>query len=148
MSLSTGYTIFTDLLTRIQIMNNEKPSPTLYPGIDVELTTELKEVLEDSFDELIDIFLEDTPEQIEGMADAIAKGDLSRIRSYAHILNGSCSNFGAHRIDALANEIRAICKSTGDDRVNLIRLLGDIQSEYTVVAQSLSALRNDTKSAT
>lgn len=129
-------------------MNSEKTTATSYPGIDIDLVNELREVLEDSFNELIDIFLEDTPEQIEGMAGAIAQGDLSGIRSYAHILNGSCSNFGADRIDALANEIRDICKTAGDDRPNLTRLLGEIQSEYAIVARSLLTLRNGSESTT
>lgn len=105
------------------------------------LVNELMEALEDSFVELIDIFLDDTPQQIAGMAAAIDKGDLQSIRSYAHILNGSCSNFGAHQIDRLASEVREICKTVGDDRTNLTRLLGEIQKEYAVVARSLMALR-------
>jgi HPt (histidine-containing phosphotransfer) domain-containing protein len=123
-------------------MNYEISTKDHYAGIDMELVNELMEVLEEGFVELLDIFLEDTPQQIDGMASAIEKGDLEGIRSYAHILNGSCSNFGTYRIDQLLNAIRDVCKTVGDDRPTLIGLLGDVRREYDVVAQSLRTLRS------
>jgi HPt (histidine-containing phosphotransfer) domain-containing protein len=112
-----------------------------YPGVDMELVDELSQTLEAGFCELIDIFLEDTPMQIDQIANSIATGDLEHIRSYAHILSGSCSNFGCDRLNSLSSQLRDICKTIGDDRPALNEILRKILLEYSVVSDTLKKIK-------
>ena len=110
-----------------------------YPGIDTELTDELYETLGDGFIELIDIFLVDTPQQIATMENCINANDPDGVRSAAHILSGSCSNFGAHKLNECCHSLRTACKE-GQSSDLLKGVLDQIKTEYDQVAESLKSL--------
>jgi CheY-like chemotaxis protein len=64
--------------------------------------------------ELIDLFLQEAPTQLETMEDAVAKNDaasLARIISSATALKGSASNLGARTLAALCDEIEQVAKT-------------------------------------
>jgi CheY-like chemotaxis protein/HPt (histidine-containing phosphotransfer) domain-containing protein len=64
--------------------------------------------------ELIDLFLQEAPTQLEAMADAVAKNDatsLARTISAATTLKGSASNLGARNLAALCDEIEQVAKT-------------------------------------
>ena len=111
------------------------------PGIDLELIDELKDTLGTGFIELIDIFLDDSPTQIERMANSIDTGDMSGTRSCAHTLSGSCSNFGANRLTEICSRLRSACKANAS-KDELIEILSEIQLEYKTVASSVEKLRD------
>src|SRR5215210_1078759 len=48
--------------------------------------------------ELVGLFLEDMPPQLEALREAIEGGDASSVQRVAHTLKGSCGNMGAVRM--------------------------------------------------
>jgi HPt (histidine-containing phosphotransfer) domain-containing protein len=52
--------------------------------------------------ELIELFLQDVPERLAELEQAIAKGDAPLLTRAAHTIKGSCSNFGAASLAAVA----------------------------------------------
>jgi histidine phosphotransfer protein HptB len=63
--------------------------------LDVSTLDELKMVLEDDFDELINTFVCDCNDQIDGIMEAVSKNDADLIRRAAHSFKGSSGNIGA-----------------------------------------------------
>jgi HPt (histidine-containing phosphotransfer) domain-containing protein len=52
--------------------------------------------------ELIELFLQDVPQRLAELEQAIAKGDAPLLTRAAHTIKGSCSNFGAAGLAAVA----------------------------------------------
>ncbi|MCU7940467.1 MAG: Hpt domain-containing protein [gamma proteobacterium symbiont of Bathyaustriella thionipta] len=62
--------------------------------IDMNTLNELKEIMEDDFDELIAIFISDGQAQIEDLKKAIDASNSDDVRRIAHTLKGSSANLG------------------------------------------------------
>ena len=95
---------------------------------------------EDLVGELIDIFLEQAPQRVDGIKKAIAAADARSLSSQAHSLKGSAANFGA---DALT----AICQrfETGGRKGSLGELralLPDLDREFQAVCVALQDQRH------
>ena len=60
--------------------------------------------------QLIDLFLETTPENIENLGRSIATQQQEKTLRFAHKLKGSCSNLGAEKAAYLCEKIEAICQ--------------------------------------
>lgn len=52
--------------------------------------------------ELIELFLQDVPQRFAELEQALAKGDAALLTRAAHTIKGSCSNFGAANLAAVA----------------------------------------------
>ncbi len=59
----------------------------------------------DFLKELIEIFLQDIPERLKELDEALAKSDAPIVSRAAHTIKGSSSNFGAKRLAKVAHEI-------------------------------------------
>lgn len=57
--------------------------------------------------EVIELFLEDGPMEIENMRRGLTDGDSAVVRRAAHSLAGSAGNFGAVEVTTLARRIEA-----------------------------------------
>jgi hypothetical protein len=57
---------------------------------------------------IIELFLADSTERIEGMKLASATRDGDALRRLAHALKGSCGHFGAARLAALCHKVEQI----------------------------------------
>ena len=57
--------------------------------------------------ELIDVFLEDAPQRIDGVRRALAAGDAEALYQAAHALKGSAGNFGAPDVVSRAMHLEA-----------------------------------------
>ena len=77
------------------IMSDEK-------SIDMQAIDALRELSPDTgaefVRELIEIYLQDTPQRIAELDEALAKGDVPTFTRAAHTLKGSSSNFGATKL--------------------------------------------------
>jgi HPt (histidine-containing phosphotransfer) domain-containing protein len=62
--------------------------------IDIDVLNELKEIMEDDFDELISIFISDGQVQIDNLKKAIDSSNVDDARRIAHTLKGSSANLG------------------------------------------------------
>ena len=82
--------------------------------------------------ELINLFLEDTPQRLAELEHSITTGDAITIQEAAHTLKGSCGNMGAVRMHHLAVDIEASARK-GD--------LKDIQQPVQALAAAFTATR-------
>ncbi|MFL6585933.1 MAG: ATP-binding protein [Luteimonas sp.] len=88
------------------------PSPAvdrgpLPPVIDHEVLDDLRTVLGDEVDRLIDVFLDDTPRLLSALENAVDGPDYDGLRDAAHSLKSSSANLGAMSLSAAARRIEA-----------------------------------------
>lgn len=92
--------------------------------------------------ELIEIYLQDTPERLAELEAALAKGDAHALMRAAHTIKGSSSNFGATRLAQLAHEIELHGKAGNCPAATPV--LPGLKSEYALVVQALKQILNGT----
>ncbi|TDT39278.1 HPt (histidine-containing phosphotransfer) domain-containing protein [Halospina denitrificans] len=63
--------------------------------LDHEALTELRDVMEDEFNILINTFLQDADERLRQLSEAARAEDADSFRKVAHSFKGSCINIGA-----------------------------------------------------
>jgi len=108
----------------------------LLPLIDDEVIVELRDVMEDGFAELINIFLQDLPVQIEQLQGAIAQGNADDLYRVAHKLKSGCGSIGAPRLTELVRRLeQAGRQKTLEGAVELLR-----QAE-TVAGETVAGLQ-------
>ncbi len=74
--------------------------------IDLKIFNNLRDAMgADFIGELIDTFLEDAPNQIEQMSDALTEQDAESFRRAAHTIKSNAATFGAAELSALAREL-------------------------------------------
>jgi signal transduction histidine kinase/DNA-binding response OmpR family regulator/HPt (histidine-containing phosphotransfer) domain-containing protein len=115
------------VLERWLLQDEEKIEPdTFAPGaasstaapvgsIDQSVLEGLRELQEegepDILKELIELFLEDVPPQLEALREAEERDDPKSVERIAHTLKGSSSNLGAVRMAAICAELEEIGRS-------------------------------------
>ena len=77
------------------------------PVIDPEVLEDLRELLGDEVDRLIDVFLEDTPRLLASLENAVDGPDYAALREAAHSLKSSAANLGAMSLSAAARRIES-----------------------------------------
>ncbi len=110
--------------------------------IDKEALETLKSMTDPGFlVELIDVFLSDTPEQIELMRAGIEKGDLEQVRRAAHSVKSNSASFGATRLAGACRELEMIAKSGTLEGAG--PRLEQINAEYQKLVPFLQELKNE-----
>ena len=81
--------------------------PTAAPAlvIDREVLAELRSVLGNEVDKLIDLFLDDTPMLLARLEAAALAPDFEELREAAHSLKSSSANLGAMALSAAAKRV-------------------------------------------
>jgi len=79
----------------------------LPPVIDHEVLDDLRSVLGDEVDRLIDVFLDDTPRLLSALENAVDGPDYDALREAAHSLKSSSANLGAMSLSAAARRIES-----------------------------------------
>ena len=88
--------------------------------------------------ELIQIFLQDTPQRIVELEEALAKNDIPSFTRAAHTIKGSSSNFGATKFTKLAHQMEMQGKS--GDLSDSAASYRKLKSEYLLVGQALNKI--------
>lgn len=82
------------------------------PALDPEVIEGLRALeSEDApgiMNELVNLFLSDTPPRMEALAVALEQGDAKGIEEAAHSLKSSCGNLGAVGLSGIFKEIEAL----------------------------------------
>lgn len=89
--------------------------------------------------ELIDTFLEDSPQLIASMKSALAQNDLDSFRRAAHSLKSNSNNFGATILAAQSKELEMMARE-GSLKGAAEKLVG-VESEFAKVRQALGSKR-------
>ena len=86
---------------------------------------------------LITHFLEDVPNRLAALQDALQQGDAGALARVAHELNGSSGNLGVRKMRQLCVELQALGKAK--DLTQAGDLLAQLVSEFELVRQRLMA---------
>lgn len=113
----------------------------LPPALDPAALAALRELNpgDDSFfQDLIQIFLDDSPQRIAEIEQSLVKRDVRQLTLAAHSLKGSSSNFGAERLRALSEQLELLGRQgpLGDAPGQLLAL----KNEFARVRAALEAL--------
>ena len=73
--------------------------------LDLGTLNELREMLEEGLDELLDEYLKDAPSQLSKLGDVIEAGDVQAISEVAHSLKGSSGNLGIRAVYSLCQQL-------------------------------------------
>ncbi|MDB6115075.1 MAG: Hpt domain protein [Lacunisphaera sp.] len=92
--------------------------------------------------ELIEIFLQDTPERFTELDATLAKGDTAAAMRAAHTIKGSSGNFGASRLAKLAQEVEAHAKAGNLPAATAA--VPAFKAEYAKVAAALTQISQGT----
>jgi HPt (histidine-containing phosphotransfer) domain-containing protein len=85
--------------------------------------------------ELIDLYLQDAPAQLEALGEAVSSQDKVAVSAAAHKLKGSCGNIGAEGLAALCQQIESSGKAS---RIGeLPKLFDQVAREFVEVNQAL-----------
>lgn len=83
--------------------------------LDLDVIATLKELGGDDepelFLELVDLFLQDATAHLDGLQDALERGDPLALERTAHTLKSSCANLGAARMSRLCFELEQLGKA-------------------------------------
>ena len=105
------------------------------PHLDEEALAELKDVMEDEFDILIQTYINDSSERIEALHQALLGGDLDEFAKTAHSFKGSSINIGAPRLGQVCFEAEKLGKAGALEQAPAV--LEQIYTEFREVQQRL-----------
>ncbi len=96
--------------------------------------------------ELIDLYLNDAPLQVEALRDAVSSQDGAAVLAAAHKLKGSCGNVGADGLVALCQRLEASGKASRLQE--LPDLLQQLSREFEEVNEALHSVKTGSQLAT
>ena len=108
------------------------------PALDAETFQALKDIVCDdteSFAEFIDGYLNDAPQRLVAIGNAIAQGDAAALRSAAHALRSLSVTFGAIPLAQVCQELEAMGRA--GSTVSGSTLMLQLQTEYQRVENAL-----------
>ncbi|HSX21016.1 MAG TPA: Hpt domain-containing protein [Gammaproteobacteria bacterium] len=115
-------------------MSDEQP-----PLLDREIIDMLRDAIGESLDSIIDLYIQDVPNDIAAMQQALAKNDLQTVHRLAHSLKSSSANLGAMQASALAADLE---HRIADGEANTGSIAASIAKFATCFDQTRSMLKN------
>ena len=103
--------------------------------IDAEILDELRAMLGNEVERLVDVFLEDTPRLIAALENAAVGPDYDALRDAAHSLKSSSANLGAMSLSAAAKRVELGARERSLDRPAVA--VAVVANEFSRVAQAL-----------
>lgn len=107
--------------------------------LSLEMLSELRELLAENFNELIDRYLADSNTRFDLLENAIGVLDFKTIQYQAHGIKGSSRNMGANPLAKILDKIEAL--GGAQDIQNLANLFEAAKTEYARVATALEDYR-------
>ncbi len=110
-------------------------SEPLPPVLDESVLDELRDMLGNDLDHLVEVFLEDTPRIIAALEQAAAVPEFGPLRDAAHSLKSSSANLGAMSLSAAAKRVEFGAREQSLDRPAVAAAL--IANEFARVRKAL-----------
>ncbi len=104
--------------------------------VDLDSLAELKEIMDDDFQMLIETYLVDADERVVNIRSAADAEDAVALRQSAHSFKGSSSNIGAELLAQLLGTAESM--GNNNEMGNASTIASDIEAEYIVVKDLLS----------
>ncbi len=121
--------------------------PQTTSAIDESVLQQLRDIIGGDSDrmiaELIELYLEDTPEMIETMKDAIAKADINKLKKTAHALRSPSVSIGAVNLGKLCETLEYFSVTKSIDEVSTV--VNELNNEYHNVVLALQNLHLGTR---
>lgn len=107
-------------------------------NLDTAQLTELKEIMEDAFGDLVSTYLDDSSEKLNKLEAAVSAQDAQEVSSLAHSLKGSSSNICA---SGLAEKFKVLeDMGRAGDVTDGAGALQDAKAVYSDVEKELKSL--------
>jgi histidine phosphotransfer protein HptB len=106
--------------------------------LDPRAIAELRELMGEDFDALIDAFQTDSQAQVDAIDEAVSQQDADRVRRQAHGLKGACINLGANDLAELCGRMEAVGRS--GDCASAQTLLAALHEEFAGLRAALAGL--------
>lgn len=103
--------------------------------LDFAALAELREVMEDEFEILIETYLNDSAERVIQIQEAAKARDAEALSRAAHSFKGSCTNIGVPVLAKLCMEAES--KGKEGDLVGIDELVSSIENAFSEVSQLL-----------
>ncbi|MDY7022100.1 MAG: Hpt domain-containing protein [Cyanobacteriota bacterium] len=121
-----------------ETLSNEASKPAIDQSV-IERFHELFEERADDFiQNMVHVFLEESPKRLVNLATAIATDDVKKMTLEAHTLNGSCGTLGAFQMAKLCQEIEVLGRNQTTEGAFLI--LDRVNREYKRVNSELERI--------
>ncbi|HEX7112707.1 MAG TPA: ATP-binding protein [Mizugakiibacter sp.] len=75
------------------------------PVLDNSVLDDLVDIMGDELRMLVQVFLSDSPQRLDGLHAAAAQGDIAGLSAHAHALKSASANLGARALSALAKSL-------------------------------------------
>ncbi len=92
------------------------------------------------FEELVKLFIEDTPKHFAAMRNAYEKKDVEEIQNIAHTIKGSSGNFGASSMQKAALLLEQTAKTGDFDK--MCHLIDAIETEFETLKNEIVKIRS------
>lgn len=106
--------------------------------VDIEVLNELKDIMEDEFDTLINTFIDDSEEKVRQLDAIISGADADALRKTAHSLKGSSLNVSAQSLSELALSLENMGRE-GHVGVAAREVYASLNAEFQQVKAVLTA---------
>jgi len=113
------------------------PAEPLPPVVDESVLDELRGILGNEVDRLIEVFLDDSPRLIAALETAAASQDMEMLRNAAHTLKSSSANLGAMALSNAAKKVELGARTQTLERPAVAVAL--IANEFARARQALRA---------
>ena len=112
--------------------------PDLVDHFDTEALDMLREVMEEEFGELIQVYMQDSEARLPAIHQASDDGNAESLRELAHSFKGASSNIGAAALAKLCYELE---NAGRENRLeNTASLIAAIEQEYDAVKALLQQM--------
>lgn len=109
--------------------------------LDANLLDELRAVMEEEFDSLLEAYLKDSERRCFEVSEAWEAGDLEALRRSAHSLKGASSNIGAAALAELCASLEHLAR---DSRVDCVpQVMERVKVELQEVREDVARLRGN-----
>ncbi|HMW48463.1 MAG TPA: Hpt domain-containing protein [Cellvibrionaceae bacterium] len=108
-------------------------------SLNAEMLDELRELLAENFNELINRYIADSQTRFNTLHTAIAQADFKVIYYEAHGIKGSSRNMGANILAEIMARLEALGQSQNPQ--GLAEVFADAQAEFAKVVVGLEAFR-------
>ena len=105
--------------------------------IDVSVVEELKEILEEDFADIIETYLEDSPNLISEIHQSFANQDAVILERSAHTLKSSSAGVGANGFAAICAELESLGKV--GNFVDSEPFIKELDEQFILVSNGLKA---------
>jgi CheY-like chemotaxis protein len=120
---------------------SRRPTPIVRaPAVDIAALEKLRAMRQGDSDlvlEVIDLFLQETPDRLTALRDGLARGDFPLIARVAHTIRGSAGHIGAKSLTALCARVED--KARQGTPFNSAFALSSIEEELERVREALVA---------